>query len=172
MNLISQTWSYAGIPFKVGRPELVGTDPEYRKRGLVRAQFDVVHAWSQQRGELVQGITGIPYYYRQFGYEMAANLGGGRIGTFANVPKLAEGQAEPFHIRPAVDSDLPLIIQLYREGCRRSLLSAEWDENLWRYNLCGMSRDNVNRPEIRVIELAGRRSGRLPVPSHPCPGAT
>ena len=30
MNLIPQTWTYAGIPFNVGRPELVGTLPEYR----------------------------------------------------------------------------------------------------------------------------------------------
>ncbi len=36
MNLIPQTWTYAGIPIKVGRPELVGTLPEYRKRGLVK----------------------------------------------------------------------------------------------------------------------------------------
>jgi len=35
--LISQTWSYAGISFGVGRPELVGTLPEYRRRGLQRA---------------------------------------------------------------------------------------------------------------------------------------
>ena len=27
MNLISQVWSYAGIAFKVGRPELMGSDP-------------------------------------------------------------------------------------------------------------------------------------------------
>lgn len=33
MNLIPQTWTYAGIPFKVGRPELVSTLPEYRDRG-------------------------------------------------------------------------------------------------------------------------------------------
>ena len=30
LNLISQTWAYAGIEFGVGRPELVGTLPEYR----------------------------------------------------------------------------------------------------------------------------------------------
>jgi hypothetical protein len=36
MNLISQIWAYEGIPFGVGRPELVGTLPEYRNRGLVR----------------------------------------------------------------------------------------------------------------------------------------
>ena len=48
LNLISQTWTYAGIPFRVGRPELVGTDPEFRNRGLVRIQFDGVTArdWS------------------------------------------------------------------------------------------------------------------------------
>ncbi|MBN8801717.1 MAG: GNAT family N-acetyltransferase, partial [Stenotrophomonas acidaminiphila] len=34
LNLISQTWSYGGIPFRVGRPEIVGTDPAYRRRGL------------------------------------------------------------------------------------------------------------------------------------------
>ena len=81
MNLISQTWTYDGIPFGVGRPELVGTEPEYRKRGLVRTQFEVVHALSAERGEMVQAITGIPYYYRQFGYEMAMGLGGGRQAT-------------------------------------------------------------------------------------------
>ncbi len=32
-----------GFPFGVGRPELVGTLPEYRNRGLVRAQFEEVH---------------------------------------------------------------------------------------------------------------------------------
>ena len=35
--LISQTWTYAGIAFGVGRPELVGTHPDYRNRGLIRA---------------------------------------------------------------------------------------------------------------------------------------
>src|SRR4051794_20397340 len=31
--LISQVWSYDGIEFGVGRPELVGTANEYRRRG-------------------------------------------------------------------------------------------------------------------------------------------
>ncbi|MCJ7659936.1 MAG: GNAT family N-acetyltransferase, partial [Anaerolineales bacterium] len=50
--LISQTWSYGGIPFGVGRPEIVGTDREDRNRGLVRAQFDVIHQWSAERGQM------------------------------------------------------------------------------------------------------------------------
>jgi hypothetical protein len=106
LGLISQTWSYAGIQFKVGRLELVGTDSAYREKGLVRAQFEVLHQWSAERNELVQGITGIPYYYRLFGYEMAMELGGGRVGFKALIPEL-KADDEPFHLRSAEDSDLP-----------------------------------------------------------------
>ena len=102
LNLISQTWSYAGIEFGVGRPELVGTLPEYRNRGLVRAQFEVVHQWSAERGELMQAITGIPYYYRQFGYEMGLALGGGRAGFKPNVPLLKQGEQEPYINSPGI----------------------------------------------------------------------
>ena len=37
LNLISQTWAYDGIPFGVGRPELVATHPAYRRRGTESA---------------------------------------------------------------------------------------------------------------------------------------
>src|SRR5512135_1012049 len=96
LNLIPQTWTYAGIPFKVGRPELVGTLPEYRNRGLVRKQFEVIHQWSKENGDMLLGITGIPYYYRLFGYEMAMNLGGGRAGFPTHIPRLDEGEGEPY----------------------------------------------------------------------------
>jgi hypothetical protein len=151
LNLISQTWSYAGIPFKVGRPELVGTLPEYRNRGLVRAQFDVVHQWSAERGEMVQAITGIPYYYRLFSYEMAMNLGGGRQAFLANIPALADGVQETCLMRPAEAADLDFIHRLYARGCERSLVHTVWDDNLWRYELEGKSPKNVNRTELRII---------------------
>ena len=154
-NLISQVWTYAGLPVKVGRPELVGTDPEYRRKGLVRMQFDILHEWSRQRGELIQGITGIPNYYRQFGYEMTVNLGGGRMGAAFNVPRLEKDTTEAYRVRLAQESDLPLITELYRQGTRRSLLAAQWDDCLWRYELSGKSRENVNRVELRMVENAG-----------------
>src|SRR5574341_623174 len=165
LNLISQIWSYAGIPFGVGRPELVGTLPEYRNRGLVRLQFEVVHAWSAQRGELVQAITGIPYYYRQFGYEMALDLDIGRFGYEPHVPRLKEGETAQYRIRPAVEAVLGFIASLYASSCQRYRLSCIWDEALWRYELDGKSPDNVERQELRVIEtLDGSPVGYL---AHP-----
>src|SRR5512142_920265 len=112
LNLIPQTWTYEGIEFGVGRPELVGTLPEFRNRGLVRIQFEEIHRWCVERGYPVQVITGIPYYYRLFGYEMALDLSGYRMGFEANVPKLANGAQEPYSIRLARESDLSFIAEL------------------------------------------------------------
>ena len=152
MNLISQNWTYAGIPVKVGRPELVGTAPEYRNRGLVRAQFEVIHQWSLEREEIIQAITGIPYYYRIFGYEMALSLGGGRAGFKPHIPKLKEAETEPYIIRPATEMDIQFISGLYEQSSSRYLVSCVWDDDLWRYELTGKSEKNVNRGELRIIE--------------------
>jgi hypothetical protein len=154
MNLISQTWAYEGIPFGVGRPELVGTLPEYRNRGLVRLQFDEVHKWSAERGELVQGITGIPFYYRLFGYEMGLELGGGRTGYEAQLPKLKEGENEPFTIRPASLDDIPFLMEVYTHACQRRLVTCVRDEAIWRYDLTGQDEKNVDRLEVRIIQRA------------------
>lgn len=164
--LISQTWTYGGLPFAVGRPELVGTRSDYRRRGLVRAQFDLIHEWGTQRRHRMQAITGIPNYYRQFGYEMALELGGGRAGYGAQVPKLPEGEAEPYRVRPATEGDLRFIQELYEAGCRRSLVACLRDEALWHYEIVHRRANDVERREICTIETeAGTAVGFLAHPA-------
>ena len=150
--LISQTWSYGGVQFGVGRPELVGTHPDYRNRGLIRAQFEVIHGWSAERGERLQAITGIPWFYRQFGYEMAITLGGRRVGYKRQVPKLKDGEKEPYPIRPATEADLAFIAQLYEQGTGRYPVACVWDETLWRHELAGRSEKSYDRRALAVIE--------------------
>jgi hypothetical protein len=124
-----------------------------------------VHQWSAERGELMQAITGIPYYYRQFGYEMALTLGSGRAGFKPNLPLLKQGEREPYLIRPASESDIEFIAQLYHFACHRNLVNCVRDENLWRYELNGRSSKNVNRMELCVVETPeGERVGFL---AHP-----
>jgi len=151
LNLISQTWSYEGIPFGVGRPELVCTLPEYRNRGLIRTQFELIHQWSAERGQLVQAITGIPFYYRQFGYEMAMDLSGRRLGFQAQVPELKAGESEAYTFRPATLDDIPFLDQVYRQANRRYPLAVERDPSIWAYELSGQSSENINRNEFRII---------------------
>jgi hypothetical protein len=137
LNLISQTWSYDGVPFGVGRVELVGTDDAYRRRGLVRAQFDVVHDWSRGRGEFAQGITGIPWYYRQFGYEYALALDGGEQAPRHLLPDPAAGGNDGYRVRPAVEADAPFIADTDAYGRQRYLVSAVRDAAMWRYEIAG-----------------------------------
>ncbi len=167
LNLISQTWTYEGIPFGVGRPELVGTLPEYRNRGLVRTQFDEIHKWSAERGELVQAITGIPYYYRLFGYEMALDLSGWRIGYEPNVPKLKVGEKEKFNIRLAVSDDLPFIVELYAEAKKRYAVSCFRAMDIFEYELNVQSRDSIPHRDILIItDEQGERLGYLQHPNY------
>jgi hypothetical protein len=151
-NLISQQWAYEGIPFGVGRVELVGTLAEFRGRGLIRAQFDELHKWSAARGEVLQSITGIPYFYRQFGYEMGLELGGGRVGFEPLMPRLKDGESEPFLIRPALEADIPFLLEVYSHAQKRSLVTFHRDEKILRYELSGRSEQNVQRLEFRIIE--------------------
>ena len=158
--LISQTWSYGGIEVGVGRPELVGTHPDYRRRGLVRAQLEVIHEWSAKRGEKMQAITGIPWYYRQFGYEMAMTLRGGRVGYKPQIPSLKDDEEEAYRVRSATEADLPFIVRSYEEGSKRYLVSCVRDRASWHYELSGRSQKSGVRLELQVVEnLEGKAVG-------------
>jgi hypothetical protein len=162
LNLISQSWSYAGVPFGVGRVELVGTDPDYRRRGLVRAQFEVVHEWSRERGELLQAITGIPWYYRQFGYEYALALGGSRTVAPASLRQLEDGAAEPFRLRPATETDCDFLAEVDAFAAGRYLVALAREAAHWRHELTGPGEGSTVRRIVAVIETpAGQAVGFL-----------
>ncbi len=162
MNLIPQTWTYEGIEFGVGRPELVGTAPEFRNRGLVRAQFEVVHKWSEERGHLVQAITGIPYYYRLFGYEMALDLDGHRVGYEGSVPKLKDGKEEPYRMRRVQEADLEFIAGLYERSIQRSMIACIRTPEIFKYELGRQGENSENYAVMFIIEdSSGDRVGYL-----------
>jgi hypothetical protein len=153
MLVIPQTWSYAGIPFRVDRPELVGTLPEYRNKGLIRKQFEIFHQLGEQNGTQLLSITGIPYYYRMFGYEMAVNLGGSRKGMAPQqIPMLKNDQKETFFFVPATNEDAGLIEHLTREANQRSLLSCVRDYNDWIYEISEKHDQNINRTIFYIIK--------------------
>lgn len=126
------TWSYAGIPFGVGRPEFVATNPEYRNRGLIRTIFNMLHARSDGEGHLMQGITGIPYFYRQFGYEMVLDLGGGRTSYVSLIPQKEGDEPEPYTLRQATLEDAPTVAALYDDRRHHSLFWHEASDGFWR----------------------------------------
>ncbi len=155
MVLISQNWLYEDVAVPVGRPEVVATHPDYRRRGLVRAQFEVAHQRSSAKGDLFQAITGIPNFYRQFGYEMTVDLDSWRSGALGNIPKLKQGQEEPYTVRPATEADASFLASVYATGQHRWLLSCVRGEDVWRLEIGGRSPRSCDAAAVRVIEAAG-----------------
>ena len=152
LNLIHQKWSFEGIEFGVGRIEAVATEADYRRRGLVRKQMDLAHQWSEDRGDKIQAITGIPWNYRQFGYEMTVNLGGGRRGFLPDIPILKKDQDEPYVVRQPTKKEIPLIKDLSEYTAKRHTLSCKRDVEMWSYEIFGRNKNSAVRFNTRVIE--------------------
>ena len=152
MCLISQMWTYGGIPFKFGQPELVATEPEYRRRGLVRKQFEAIHALSEARGELMLGITGIPWYYRMFGYEMALDMEAARGIDEIHIPSIKQEETETCRLRPRTDADNTFIQELYANAIEPHVFACPRTPTLWEYEFNGRSAGSDARHEWLIIE--------------------
>lgn len=128
-----QTWSYGGVPFPIGRPEMVATHPDYRQRGLIRAIFGALHRRGEARGDALQAISGIRFFYRQFGYEYALERGGAIECALTTLP--AGEQPAALALRPAREVDLPHLLAAYEHVRARGLVAALPDMAWWRHKL-------------------------------------
>lgn len=162
--LFRHVWEYEGTSFTVGRPEIVASDPNYRNRGLIRSLFEIVHARSQVEGHPVQAITGIPHFYRQFGYEYALDLHGSRSTYFSLIPKAKEGEAEPFTLREATLEDVPVIQRAYNRRRASSMVWAIVPDSYWQYEIEAWH----NSPEkdasfriLMIVDATGAACGYL-----------
>ncbi len=153
MCLFSETWRYGETPIKVGRPELVMTHEDYRRRGLVRKQFEVIHALSAARGEVMQVITGIPSLYRYFDYELSLELGGGYRIYPPSFPKLADEVKDDYHLRPpTTDADREFIKALHTANTREMLFSMDVPDEIWEFEFDGYTDGSDGKFEWLLIE--------------------
>ena len=62
------------LELAAGQVEFVATATGYEGRGLVRALMGWAHERSAERGDDLQVMVGIPYFYRLFGYQYAIGI--------------------------------------------------------------------------------------------------
>lgn len=161
-----QDWSYCGISVPVGRPEIVSTHPDYRNRGLVRKQFELMERWGNERGQLIQGVTGIPYYYRQFGYEMALDMPLKRTVGIDQMPHWQKDDEESVKLRPATPDDLAFVHGLRRLVIDRSLFTPELTADEFGYQLFDRSdRSAVAMSPMVIEDAAGKPIGFMAIKS-------
>jgi hypothetical protein len=117
---------------KAGEQGIVGTLPEYRHRGLIRALNQRFKELLRDEAFDISPIQGIPYFYRQFGYEYAIPLEGGWNIHAHQIPDDLPA-SEPFQFRKATLDDLPALVRLYDEAACDLEVSAVRDAAAWRY---------------------------------------
>jgi GNAT superfamily N-acetyltransferase len=157
-------WEYEGIAFGVGQPEFVATHPDYRNRGLIRKLFEMVHARSEAEGHLVQGITGISYFYRQFGYEYALELEGRRVTYLSLIPGAQESTPEPYSLRVATPGDIPVLRELYNRQRTASMVWNITSERFWQYQIKEETDPNVSGKQTcvrMIVDNTGKVQGYL-----------
>ncbi len=153
-------WEYEGIPFEMGQPEIVATDPNYRNKGLIRALFEMVHARSESRGDMVQAITGIPHFYRQFGYEYVLDLSGKRVVYSFQIPKAKAGEAEPYTLRNATAEDVSTIQHIYSYRRKIGVVTANVPDSYWLYEIQRVSDKSQRFPRLQmIVDAAGKTYG-------------
>jgi len=149
--LIPVNWSIGGIPLKVAEMGNVATLPEYRHRGLIRRLVTEFHKRVADKGYDLSIIKGIPYFYRQFGYEYAIPLD---PETRIKIHQIRD--YEPKHdIRPFASKDIPKAMQLLKQVQKKFYVHGVRDEKIWRMQQETRMAEDPPKFEGYVVEENG-----------------
>ncbi len=134
LNSIPSIWNYENIPLQNLELGWVGTLKEYRRRGLNRllqTHFDSVLFNGKYDLSTIQGI---PYYYRQFGYDFVIPMDR-TVWTRTNQIPPFDTEKPPEYmklkVRLAEKKDIPTMMELFDEHNRDLLVYVPRSKELW-----------------------------------------
>ncbi len=130
--LIPWTWRIEDVQLKVGEMGIVSTLEKYRNRGLIRALTARHQETMREEGFDLGAIQGIPYFYRQFGYEYAVPLEAHWHMQLHSIPDSWKDDTT-YHFRAATTGDIPKLIALYQESTNDLKISSVRNEAHWQY---------------------------------------
>jgi predicted N-acetyltransferase YhbS len=161
--LIPWTWHYTDVEIPTGEMGIVGTHEDYRGRGLIRKQVEVFKRRLRERGCLLSHIQGIPYYYRQFGYEYALALERWLMLEMRHIPDQSKSA---FSFRQATLDDISTLTRLYTEAAQDLAIHAVRDEAIWRYLLTDANGTETERDILLVQDANGKAAGYVCAAHH------
>ncbi len=162
--LVPTVWRCDGVRLSVGELGIVGTHPDYRHRGLVGALMGWFDLELQARGCHMASVQGIPFFYRQFGYEYVVPMGYGYELDPERVPEPLEAD-EASAVRHATADDMPLLLE-YLAATQAALgVSLERTAEEWRYQ-DDPARTDEDALDTYITLEAGRPTGYFRVYRH------
>jgi predicted N-acetyltransferase YhbS len=133
LALIPWTWRYEDVTLKSGEMGIVSTLETHRNKGLIRALDARFKELLHDEDFDFSHIQGIPYFYRQFGYEYAMPLEGQWQIELRHVPDQVPNSG--YICRAATIDDIPLLMQMYDEAAATLDIHAVRSADIWRYLL-------------------------------------
>lgn len=128
LNLIPLEWSIGEVPLKVAEMGCVATLSEYRHQGLQKKLAKEFHKQAAEQEYDLCAIEGIPYFYRQFGYEYALPL---NEETRISLDQIPDYSTE-LHIRPFTDADIPKAMPLLTQSQTKFYVHSIRSEQVWK----------------------------------------
>jgi len=164
LGLIPWQWRYEDVTLKVGEMGIVSTHETYRNRGLVRA-LTARHQETMREERFDLGIIqGIPYFYRQFGYEYAIPLDVYLNIELRHLPDKASEML--YRFRLAKQQDIPILMHLYERAVRGLDISAVRDEPMWHYLLEHSMPTSTGAETWLILDAAEQAMAYFRVPFH------
>jgi predicted N-acetyltransferase YhbS len=122
---------FGGVTMLAGAIEFVATSERAEGQGLVRRLLDEIHRTASSRGEMLQWIVGITYFYRRFGYEYAIPVDGMHLFAADTAPPRPEG----WSVRAAEHGEIETIARSQESFARVadvSITATKWVWDMYR----------------------------------------
>jgi predicted acetyltransferase len=156
--LLPLRWAYEDVVLKAGMLGIVGTRKEYRHRGLIRTQMELFDRRLREGAYDLTVVEGIPYFYRQYGYEYSIPLSRSCKLPLSAVPDLKEGEQDNLAFRPMEDADWPCVRELMQEAAKDLCISMMRSRDEWLFPE-KLSDENPDKTTTHVAERQGRIVG-------------
>lgn len=159
--LLRKRCVFGGIEFPYGQMEFVGTHPDYRGGGLIRQLNEAFEEKVVEYRLPFVVIAGIPYFYRQFGYEYAVPLEGGRgllVIPTEVIPSLTNGDPEPVTVEKVKEAQFRTYLECRSKRNSYLDLYRDLDRRDWSY-LTGGTLGEAGAIEMYLVEQNGRAVG-------------
>lgn len=165
--LIPWKWKYDEVTLDVGEMGIVGTLDPYRRRGLIRKQADYHRKLLLDRGFDISIIQGIPYFYRQFGYEYSIPLERSCMMELHQIPDPSETEKPNYICRLADSNDMSDIERMYEESSKSLEIRTVRNKAIWQY-ITDNNPKTCTALEMYVIEDINKKiAGYFFIQKHP-----
>jgi hypothetical protein len=134
LNAIPSIWSYDGIPLRNLELGWVGTLKDHRRKGLVRSLYEHFDSLLHEGEYDISTIQGIPYYYRQFGYDFVIPMDPILWVNTSQLPTIDEKSPPPYmkiKCRKAEKKDIDELQKLYDEDNKKVQIHIPRSRELW-----------------------------------------